>query len=178
MSDGYKVYASQEYVDDKTSEKNYKTINGQSILGEGDISTGEKWELLQETTDIEVRQISQDFKEEYIRYAIEVWGVAIDAGTSWKLILNNNNNAMTYLGATIPAHQYGGGTWLFIETPKNDAPPLFWGSTSTNGGNGATALKMSFVSPTHSNLKSFQLIPNNSEVEYTSLSVKIWGIKA
>ena len=175
MSDGYKVYASQDYVDDKTSEKNYKTINGQSILGEGDISTNEEWELINSSDDVELRSVSINNDGKYSRFIIMFGGKAKTTASTWKLVTNGHR--VTYLEEKIPTHTYGGGTYFFVELPKN-APALFSCSTSTSGGLGSGVLKQSYTTYSSSDVINFGLIPNDSSLEYDSLSVKVWGVKA
>jgi len=148
-----------------------------NIAGGGSVSTVEEWELIQESTDIELRSIEQTCDGTYSRYVILLEGRAATTNAVWRLC-RNQANANTYLEATISTHAYGGGTWFFIELPKN-GPALLSCSTSTVSGQGHGVLKQSYMNRyLASDFNKFILRPDNSDLEYISLSVKVWGVKA
>ena len=158
-------------IDGKTEKVDYNSLDNLP-----DIPAGEEWELINSSDDVELRSVSINNDGKYSRFIIILSGKAKTTASKWKLV--TNGSITTYLGGTIPTHAYGGGTYFFVELHKN-APALFSCSASTNAGSGSGALKQAYLGNELSDsVTTFGLIPNDSSLEYDSLSIKVWGAKA
>lgn len=158
------------------SGENIKTINGNNVLGEGDVFISEEWELIKSVSDVELRSVAIANDGKYLRYAIRFSGKAKTANSKWKMVLDGYS--AVNLDATIGTHPYGSGAWFFVELPKN-APAFFSASDSTGAGAGAGILRQAYVGGKSSNdFKSFGLVPYDISLEYDSLDVSVWGVKA
>ena len=162
---------------------NIEKIDYNSLENLPDISggsTNEEWELLQDTNDIEIRAVTQQVEEKYKKYVICIDGVATTSST-WRLVTAPISTATpyinSYLSGTVCTHVYGGGTYFFIELPQN-APAMLSKSDSVVGGNGVGTIRLAYLTLRSENVKSFGLKADDATLEYTKLSIRVWGVKA
>lgn len=135
--------------------------------------------LLCESIDVDVRKIAQDFDSQYSGYYIQISDACGDGDVTWTINLVNPDGTLdgTRLSAITGTHGWHSFAWFYIEPIENIGAyvRMFYNQTA---GNYATYEKDQNKLHYHpEGYAGFEVLTDNTEVTYTSLEIRIWGVK-